>query len=245
MYSAGFIDRPKQFYFPKFVSPSRDATSDLGSKYITLEELLLLKANVSGKSAFLRARNELMLDFGYFCGLRAHEVIINYPISTDIETILMKTQINSEESCRVEVIGKGGKVRTIIIPVDVQTKLFQFMKRRRCLPEGPLFCSEDGLALNSQFASSVFSDAVSNMVYEDRQKFKGKSFHCLRHSYATNIVTYCHENGRDPQAILPELMGHSDYSTTLKYVAWEAYLNNRIDIVGRLSLANIRNRMHG
>lgn len=245
MYSAGFIDRPKQFLFPKSRSASRDSSSDVGSKYITFDELLLLKANVSGKSAFVRARNELVLDFGYFCGLRAHEVTKNFSKNSEVETAVMEAQANSEESYRANVIGKGGKIRTIVIPAQVQVKILQFMKRRNRLPEGHLICSEDGLALNDQFASSVFSDAVLNMGYEDRQKFKGKSFHCLRHSYATNIVTYCHENGRDPQAILPDLMGHSDYQTTLKYVAWEAYLNNRIDIVGRLSLAKSRDHRHG
>lgn len=238
MYKAGFLDRPKQFLFPKFISPSRDSSADLGTKYITLAELLLLKENVPGKNSFLRSRNELVLDLGYFCGLRAHEVTSNSLTNRKIEVAVINAKSNYEDSCRVKVIGKGGRVRTIVIPVQVQTKLLQFLKKRNRLPDGPLICTEDGLALNNQFASSVFSDTVSIMEYEDRQKFKGKSFHCLRHSYATNIVTYCHEHGRDPQALLPDLMGHSDYSTTLKYVAWEAYLNNRIDIVQRLSLSN-------
>ncbi|MBP57991.1 MULTISPECIES: tyrosine-type recombinase/integrase [Idiomarina] len=245
MYCAGFISTPKQFYFPKHRTPSRDSGSDVGSKYISLAGLKTLKENVLGETPFIRERNELILDLGYHCGFRAHEIVINFLNYRNVESALAEAQSRSEESFRVSIVGKGGKVRTIVVPPTVQIKIHKYLKRRKRLPEGPLICSQSGRQLNNQYPSLIFSDSLARMPFDKREMLGDKTYHCLRHSYATNLVTSCYENGRDPQMILPDLMGHESFSTTLKYIAWEAFLNNRVDVIERLSLKEHRHQSHG
>lgn len=236
MYCSGFIEHRKQFYFPKHRGRSRDSGSDVGSKYVTPAELKILKENVLGQTPFIRERNELILDLGYHCGLRTHEVTSNFMNYRSIEAAIIAANAKAEESLRVSIVGKGGKLRTIVVPPIVKIKIQKYLKRRKRLEEGPLICSQNGKQLNTQLPSSIFSESLTNMTSVERKTLRGKTYHCLRHSYATNLVTSCHENGRDPQMILPDLMGHEDFSTTLKYIAWEAFLNNRIDVVDKLSL---------
>jgi len=95
-----------------------------------------------------------------------------------------------------------------------------------------------GMPLNRQHASTVFRNAKSTCSDLIKNRLKDKSYHCLRHTFATNLVTYCYETNRDPWLLVPERMGHTDRSTTLQYIAWEAYINNRIDLVISLSLGD-------
>lgn len=50
-----------------------------------------------------------------------------------------------------------------------------------------------------------------------------KVFHCLRHSYATNLASWCYDNDKTYQ-LVQDRLGHSDFSTTKIYIHFSALL---------------------
>lgn len=71
-------------------------------------------------------------------------------------------------------------------------------------------------------------------------------FHSLRHTYATNMVTWLHnQNLNNYHIILPEYMGHASVETTDSYIQFEAVLNNRHSILNKLKVKNKHYKRNG
>jgi integrase len=239
------LDQPPAFTFgfdhqiPK--SQGKQSVS-LKTNYIHEKEFEELIGSVNQSSSFLLERDELVLAFGYYSGLRAQEVTDLRNFNTlALRKRIFEAKDRNEMSLDIEIIGKGDKLRTIVIPPELFQLLEKYiLGRRKKILDGPLICKEKGLALNRQHASSVFSKARDKCKDEVRVRLSLLRYHSLRHTYATNLVTWCYQNNRDPWQLVPERMGHEDKETTLGYVTWEAYLNNRVDIVDKLSMGTKR-----
>lgn len=239
-YRIQLIDRPKMFSWGYDSGIARDTNIDIGSKFIPKEDFDELQASLNTSNSYIIERDELILSFGYFTGTRAAEVVD----PRNLNIVMLRRKINEASqqnriTIDVKIFGKGEKPRTIVIPPELFEALKKFVFGRRGeIGDGPLFCDMSGMPLNRQHASTVFRNAKSTCSDLIKNRLKDKSYHCLRHTFATNLVTYCYETNRDPWLLVPERMGHTDRSTTLQYIAWEAYINNRIDLVKSLSLGD-------
>ncbi len=229
----GFLSSPMAFCY-KIKNDLKEQkignANELLEQYIPPEFFLKLLEFIDDKSDFLQERNELVFYLGYHMGLRAAEVVDQRNLrlsklwNTPLKTI----------SHKIIIVGKGEKIRTVTIPFLLQEKIKRFLLgRRREIPGDLLICTKDGNALNRSFASYKFRKTAQD---SENTYFFYRTYHSLRHSYATNLVISCYEKGFDPWTLIPEQMGHEQYTTTLKYVFFEAVLNKRHSILKKLSV---------
>src|SRR5690606_38606827 len=91
-------------------------------------------------------------------------------------------------------------------------------------------CSKQGNPLNKQFASTLFSNFKRNLVINgdstEKWRNSNRSFHALRHSYATNFVI---DKGEDEAAkeLLRIRMGHENFETTRIYITFAAIIQQK------------------
>ncbi|MET0107150.1 MAG: site-specific integrase [Sedimenticola sp.] len=245
-YSDGFIDSPKAYSFatdgddkPLKVQGG-DRHTALRAQYLSRNDFDLLLSSVEGSDPFVIERNELTLCLGYYAGLRAVETIDPRNFQTeDVAEILRLTKQKGKMECDIEIVGKGEKLRKVKIKPELFARIDRFINgRRKILPSGPMICSVNGVAIKTkQFASNVFTDAKISCEKCTDERWMNYSFHGLRHTYATDLVTWCYETKvGDPWQIVPEYMGHEDVQTTRDYVFLEAVMNNRIELIEKLSL---------
>ncbi|MCF4174889.1 tyrosine-type recombinase/integrase [Vibrio sp. McD22-P3] len=207
-----------------------DDPCDLIKKYIPRDKISLLLEHVDYKSDYIQERNELILGIGYHMGLRAEEVIDRRNLKLSKLLNLDTGEINK----KISIIGKGAKPRKVNIPFALQEKISTFIHGRRSKIEGDLLiCGREGKSLTRGTACYVFQRAK---LHSQDIFFNNRTFHCLRHSFATNLVIDCYSKGYDPWVVVPEQMGHSDYTTTFNYVFFEAVLNSRHSILQKLSV---------
>lgn len=219
----------------------------LYKKYIykSLFEIFLYNANET--SGFLRRRDEIVLKLGYYAGLRAFEV--THPENLKVEDIkqkLLQAEKQKNISFSMLIIGKGNKVRHVDFPPELVTEISSFISQeRKRVPGENLICAMNGKALSKSFASRLFNrvkksslPALMNEIrvlgeMDDppytisRSSAEALTFHCLRHTYSTDLVTYCYLHDIDPFTYLPNQLGHNDKETTEIYVNFEASLHNR------------------
>ena len=232
------LEKPSGFTFGYSDEIPKGESVSIATNYINQKEFDDLLGSVDQKDSFLLERDELVLGFGYYTGVRAQEIVDARNFNTEaLRRKIFEAIDNNRLTFNVEIIGKGEKIREIVIPPDLFEMLEKFLLgRRKKYPAGQIICKKDGLPLNRQHASTVFSTAVDNCSEGIRERLLSLGYHSLRHTFATNLVTYCYENNRDPWQLVPERMGHEDKETTLGYIEYEAYLNNRLDVIKKLSL---------
>jgi site-specific recombinase XerD len=219
----------------------------LHTKYINKDLFEIILANVCQKPGFLRSRDELALAIGYDAGLRAAEVTSDLNLSVSkLQAAFVQADQRKEFSITIDVIGKGNKHRRVNLNTRLTNKIRNFINGpRKDIPGDFLICKADGSALSEKHASKVFCSAKQASTPSMKQKIKELavdpsafytipsnaivklSFHCLRHSYSTNIVTFCNVKGYDPMAYLPDQLGHSDPEVSKQYINFEASILNR------------------
>ena len=91
-----------------------------------------------------------------------------------------------------------------------------------------------GLLIGTGFGSYIFRISKASCRSFIGKRWKYKTYHSLRHTYATNLATWCSENGYDWRAHVPSRLGHSKWETSQIYVEVEALMNNRIDVLNKL-----------
>lgn len=241
------LDKPKRFSFS--YSKGRGELSrekrniSLKSQYIAEADFILLLSNVTSNhkehKSYIVERNELILCLGYMAGLRAAEVTDVRNFNTvEVRKLIEEAKKESKKAIRIEIIGKGKKLRYIDIDPALFEKIDHFISNRRLkIPDGPMIANYDGSPLSPGYASTVFG-AVRSKCYSSctSKKWDSYSFHSLRHTYATNLVTWCYENGVDPKVRIPERLGHEDWQTTLNYLHFEAVKNGRSSVLEDLAL---------
>lgn len=219
----------------------------LNKKYINAELFDILLYNANETCGFLRRRDEIVLKVGYFAGLRAFEV--THPDNLkldDIQSKLLEAEKQRNLSVSLLIYGKGNKARHVDLPPQLTSDISNFIRNERCeIPGNNLICKLDGSTLSESFASRLFTRAKKSSLpalikkikslgeMEDApytisvNSIKALSFHCLRHTYSTDLVTYCYLHNIDPFSYLPNQLGHNDKKVTEQYVNFEASLQNR------------------
>lgn len=226
----------------------------LRTKYINHIIFNEIKAGVTGSSPFVRERDELVLELGYLCGLRASEVTDARNLCTsDLKKKIKAAEDNKISSISIKIFGKGDKLRIVDVPPKAVRLIENFMLGRRSrLSDGPLICSSQGAVLSETHATDVFKRAkrsaesrvrillknppqqISFLYFIDPPSYSALTYHSLRHTYATNLVDFCYRHGIDPWQYVPEQMGHSDRSTTRVYIVFEAMIHRREKILKAL-----------
>jgi len=138
----------------------------------------------------------ILLTTAYACGLRISELL--HLQVTDIDSARMVVNVRQ---------GKGAKDRQVPLSARMLTELRQGWGRHRT--KLWLFPGQQaGKALSAGQAQRI----CRRVVRRARLK-KSASMHTLRHSYATHLL----EAGVDG-VTLQKLLGHSDLSTTARYL---------------------------
>jgi site-specific recombinase XerD len=212
---------------------------NLSSQFIDQESFNQFLNFNSGNSSFEINRNEIVLLLGYQCGCRAAEVTSKNNFKTEYLIKLINNRQNNNATnygFEMGIIGKGragGKHRYIWIPDALSRRIRAFLENPNIKNSKYLICSKRGNPLNEQFASSVFSK-TKRALLTNSERIKGwqsnsKSFHSLRHSYATNFIME-HGQSEAMKELLRTRMGHKDFSTTQIYITFLAELNRKTHI---------------
>jgi integrase len=188
----------------------------------------------------------MALKVGYFLGVRSHE-LVKYN-NFDIE--VLKEQFPNDkngfyEEAFIKITGKGYKRRSVPVCMELKKDLFRFLYGDLSkYVEKNLFEKKKGVPITSTsygtklFRSSADEYLSKNIVsYKLRDSYNRWVFHSLRHTCATNFVTYCEgmDIGRyDPMLSLPQWMGHEDDDTTKLYICAEALLFKRLEVIKKL-----------
>lgn len=219
----------------------------LRRKYINDPLFETLLEHASETSGFLRARNELILQLGQKLGLRSFEVTHarNLKLS-DLKELLALAKKANRLTCSLTIYGKRKKFREVDIPPELLETISRFIVEYGEEIQGNnLICSAEGNLLSASFACRLFKKIRDTALPKLKLKLDEfheqddapytinwnsilhLTFHCLRHTYATNLVTYCYENGIDPYSYLPDQLGHIKYKTTKQYTNFQAAIYNR------------------
>ncbi|MFC1626065.1 tyrosine recombinase XerC [Pseudomonadota bacterium] len=248
-YKYGFIEHPMELDIGFDIEGFKDAVDQpdphtvIQSQYITDKEFKKLLANVRGESDYIRIRNEIALLLGKESGTRTHELTspYNFNVSALLDAI-QKAESENKTAFDFTIYGKGnGKSRKIEISTKVFIKLKRFLRdkklRGKFSSDLPLFLDENGKPIiSSGFGTSVFKDAKDTTLEFTGKIWEKRTYHSLRHTYATNLATWCSENGMDWRTVLPSRLGHSHWETSQIYVEVDALIHNRSDILNQLKV---------
>lgn len=225
--------------------------SSIGSHYIDREAFeSIILPSVVAQSSFKRARDELVLKIGYYAGLRAHEIVMydNFTLAKMEKLIPKNTKVRLDE--HLSVRGKGSIFRRLPLHPKLVSHIHDFIYGvYRSKLKRSLF--EDGIGnplKDEQYASDVFRQAIKNYLSKNNvsseiiDSLKSKSFHSLRHSYATNAVTFCMDvdTKYNPRWAVTQWMGHANEKTTEIYICFEAVKNNRLGVIDAMKLSDTR-----
>lgn len=164
------------------------------------ERILSLDEVASMIREEVNQRNRLILLLLYSAGLRVSELC--YLKWKDVKP--------RGESGQVTVLGKGGKVRTVLLPASVWNEL--------CSLQGdagtnePVFCSREGDDNGQHLDRTQVYRIVASSA--KRAGIQGKvSPHWLRHAHASHSL----ERGA-PIHLVQATLGHSSVATTSRYL---------------------------
>ena len=172
-------------------------------KYLTLEEskklLDVAKQTDSDRNSI---RDYSIITLFLNCGMRLSELV-----NINIKDI-------SFDECKLNVIGKGNKERTIYLNNACINSINEYLATRP--KEGIKYDSKDALYL-SERKERISNRTVQNIVKRELQKagldITKYSVHKLRHTAATLMYQY----GNVDIRALQELLGHESISTTEIY----------------------------
>lgn len=184
------------------------------------EELELLYAS----KELTKPASRLWIELAHQCGLRADEVA-TFPAST-----VKDPAIISDKIFYVEITGKLSKTRTVMISSALMASLWGYLnstERQRRLGKwqlehggsdtAPLFINRSGRPIISKSVSNVISKVRSELTEESLER----DFHDLRSTFATNLAKFMLKQNLPIGFIqykLMQLLGHSDFATTQKYI---------------------------
>lgn len=168
----------------------------------------------------------LWVDMGLLTGLRAFE------IAAFSERHVVDTSNDSSNAYYALITGKGSKEREILIPRILMQRLWRYKNSPSRLSRAikwdihkstnsdrPLFMNRSGSNIKGKSVSNVISNIRKELALNGIDL--KRTFHDLRSTYATNLAKYMlsMELGGDfIEYKLMSLLGHSDFSTTRKYL---------------------------
>jgi site-specific recombinase XerD len=167
---------------------------------LTAEEVRAL-LNACSKRAPTGIRNRSLLAVLYRGGLRLGEALA-----------LLPKDLNAEAGTIRILRGKGGKSRLIGLDAGAWAILQVWLERRTQLGIGGrsrVFCTLDGQPLQASYVRTMMPRLARKAGLVRRVHP-----HCLRHSHAYELA-----GEGVPMHILQSQLGHSNLSTTSRYVA--------------------------
>lgn len=184
------------------------------------EELALLYSS----NELTKATSRLWVELAHLCGLRADEVA-SLPAC-----VVKDPTIYTDKIFYIEITGKFSKVRKVMVSSTLMASLWgyinsperQFRLAKWQLQHGdieqaPVFINRSGKA--------ILAKSVSNVIAKVRAELQGevlvRDFHDLRSTFATNLAQFMLKKNLPIGFIqykLMQLLGHSDFSTTQKYI---------------------------
>lgn len=191
------------------------------SPYIRSELELLYSSHELTKPT-----SKLWVELAHLCGLRADEVA-NFPASK-----VKGTDLDMSELFHVEIKGKYDKYRTIMVSRQLMVRLWEHSnspERQHRLAKwqfehgdtsnAPLFLNRSG--------KPILAASIGNVITKVRAELKergdtlDRDFHDLRSTFATNLARFMLKKDLPLGFIqykLMQLLGHSNFSTTQKYL---------------------------
>lgn len=170
--------------------------------------------------------NRLKVSLACHCGLRAHEV------STFPAVAVKNPSLSNDKIFYVKITGKYSKLRTIMVSPYLMQSLWQYANSKECqyriskwqmqhgsCDSAPLFLNRSGEKVQAKSIGNIISRARKELSQQGIQL--NKSFHDLRPTFATNLTRFMLEKNLQFNYIqykLMDLMGHSNFSTTEKYI---------------------------
>jgi integrase len=140
--------------------------------------------------------------------------------------------MSTKAAFQVTIVGKFNKERKVLIPKFLMTSLWSYKnspeRMRRAgkwdLLNGsdinrPLFLNRSGDAINSASITNVTSIVAKELAVSGIEF--ARSFHDLRATFATSLAKFMLEKHLPLGFIqykLMSLLGHANFSTTLKYI---------------------------
>jgi site-specific recombinase XerD len=169
---------------------------------------------------------KLWAELALSCGLRASEVA-SLP-----EDVVVSPVLSAKAVFEVTILGKFNKERKILIPQFLMGSLWQFKnspdRMRRAakwdLHYGasrvrPLFLNRSGRPINSGSLTNITSFVAQELAPSGIQF--DRTFHDLRATFATSLAKFMLERHLPLGFIqykLMALMGHTNFSSTQKYI---------------------------
>lgn len=216
---------------------------DLYKKYLYEEDFQALTGSVPTKSARLRRRDELILQVAYQTGCRAAEIVDpqNFSIRHLREGL---TKARAKDVRKTDflhaIVGKGrgeGKPRRIAMPTTLADDILRYVKDFN-IPGDIAFCNRNYEPLHKTHPSKLFKKCKDELIKESSDSTPNiglwiehrdsRTFHGLRHTYATNYAHKLRERG-EKYDLLQERMGHEHFETTKVYIAFGIYLSGDTD----------------
>jgi integrase/recombinase XerD len=162
-----------------------------------LTERLLTEAEVVAMIAGeTDLRNYLILRLLYLAGLRVSELC----------QLCWKDTVSRGETGQITVQGKGGKVRTILLPPTLWEQLQQL--RVDATASDPVFRSKNGKPLERTRVFRIVKAAASRAGINENV-----SPHWLRHAHASHSLDH-----GSPLHLTQRTLGHSRIGTTERYL---------------------------
>jgi integrase len=159
-------------------------------------------------------------------GFRAHEIGLLQ------DSAVENPEMSTKAAFQVTIVGKFNKERKVLIPKFLMTSLWSYKnspeRMRRAgkwdLLNGsdinrPLFLNRSGDAINSASITNVTSIVAKELAVSGIEF--ARSFHDLRATFATSLAKFMLEKHLPLGFIqykLMSLLGHANFSTTLKYI---------------------------
>lgn len=193
-------------------------------KYLSLDDSRKLLEATANEDDRNYKRNFAIITLFLNCGMRLSELV-----GINIQDI-------DFNECKLNVIGKGNKERTIYLNKACMKAIYEYLEVRpkegikhdKKFSEKALFLSERKTRISNRTVEAIV-DKQLNTAGLDNRKY---SVHKLRHTAATLMYQY----GQVDIRALQELLGHESISTTEIYTHVS---NDQVrDAVNRNPLAN-------
>lgn len=184
------------------------------------EELELLYTS----KELTKPASRLWVELAHQCGLRADEVA-TFPASAVKDPALITDKI-----FYVEITGKLSKTRKVMVSSALMASLWGYVnstERQRRLGKwqlehgdsnaAPLFINRSGRPIVSKSVSNVISKVRAELTDKPLER----DFHDLRSTFSTNLAKFMLKQNLPIGFIqykLMQLLGHSDFATTQKYI---------------------------
>jgi integrase len=226
---------------------------DLYAKYLTHEDFKTLSGYVPKKNARLRTRDELILRVAYETGCRGAEIVDpdNFSIRR-IRGELKSAQESFKSEFLYAIIGKGrgvGKVRKIAFPTALAKDILRYVETFD-VPDDIAFGSVQNARLSSSYPSKIYKNCKDAIILHGNantpnldmwiRHSRTRTFHGLRHSYATNLANKLRALNENYEQ-LRERLGHESLDTTRVYVNFEILRNGSLEEQNAAMVDQIQN----